>query len=104
MCVGTCHTSLVPTPTNGLGMRHVSHVHRPLSPPRDSLNWHCMRGLYRSSDAGTNVDQNQEILFTYQVLQPSVKLSPVLYRRPPTVHVPVGGVAVAVVVAVGGMV
>ena len=40
---------------------------------------------------------------TYQVLQPSaaVKLSPALYRRPPTVHVPVGGVAV--VVAVGSV-
>ena len=61
-----------------------------------------VHSLYRSSDAGTNI----EISFPYQVLQPSgaVKLSPVLYCRPPLVQVPVGGVAVAVVVVVGGMV
>ena len=61
----------------------------------------CMCGrLYMSSDTDTNIDQD-EISFPYQVLQPSeaVKLSPALYRRPPTVHVlvgPVGGVEVPV--------
>ena len=63
----------------------------------------CMCGLYMSSDTDTNIDQD-EISFTYQVLQPSeaVKLSPALYRRPPTVHVP-GGPVGGVEVPVGGV-